>query len=65
MAGIFSEAWKILRGAEVASTEMVTVGAVAAKLEIEKRKRQRILKILESFIRAGPLSVMTAFHVRI
>jgi hypothetical protein len=28
----FSLAWKILRGAEVASTKMVTVGSVAAQL---------------------------------
>ena len=33
MAGIFSDAWKILRGAVVASTEMVTVGAVAHQAE--------------------------------
>jgi len=41
-AGIFSLAWKILRGAEVASTKMDTVGGVDDQLEREKRKRTQI-----------------------
>ena len=55
MAGIFNVAWKILRGALVASTEIVTDGGVAAKLEREIANRQRIAEQLESFIRSGPL----------
>jgi len=50
LAGIFSRAWNILRGAELASTKMVTVGAVADQLKRENRERQTTPKIFESFI---------------
>jgi hypothetical protein len=56
VAGIFNEAWKILRGADVASTEIVTLGGVAATLISEKRKK-RTPKSLETFIGTGPLIV--------
>jgi len=59
MAGIFSLAWKIFRGAEVASRKMVTVGGVADKLESEekrmKKKRLTTPKILESCIFMAPM----------
>jgi hypothetical protein len=47
-------AWKILRGAEVASTKMVTVGGVADQPGRAKKnmkiERPTTPKILESFI---------------
>src|SRR5580700_788124 len=60
MAGIFSLAWKILRGAEVASRKMVTVGAgcdqpTSGKNRI-KKKEQTTPKALESFIIRGPFA---------
>jgi hypothetical protein len=48
-----------LRGAEVASTKMVTVGAVADQLEREKkRERQTTPRIFESFIFRAPIRSM-------
>jgi hypothetical protein len=59
LAGIFSLAWKILRGAEVASTKSVTVGGVADQPQTEKKrmkkKEQTTPKILESFILGAPI----------
>ncbi len=54
--GIFSLAWKILRGVEVASTKRVMVGGAADQLAIEKNRTQTTPKILESFIMKGPHS---------
>ena len=58
LAGIFNEAWKILRGAVVASTARVTVGAVAgvaaAQAGIDKIATQTAPNVLESFILSGP-----------
>src|SRR6202043_1585656 len=59
VAGIFSLPWKIFRGADVASTKIVTAGGAADQLEIEKNKmkngRQTTPKILESFIFMAPM----------
>ena len=49
MAGIFRVAWKILRGAVVASTAIVTVG-VAAKADADRIAAQTAPRILERFI---------------
>jgi hypothetical protein len=49
VAGILSLAWKILRGAEVASTQMNTVGGVADQAESAKRK-QTAPRIFDNFI---------------
>ncbi len=60
-------AWKILRGAELASTKMATVGGVAAELESEmervKKERQTTPKILESFIFEAPWVRRIEFHI--
>jgi hypothetical protein len=62
-AGILSVAWNILRGAVVASTEMVTVGGVvaaagagfsAAAVEIVRIAMQVTPESKESFIVLGP-----------
>jgi len=60
LAGIFSLAWKIFRGAELASTKMVTVGGVADQLGREKEKiktkiKPTTLKMLESFMLGAPI----------
>ena len=47
-------AWKILRGALVASTEMVTFG-VAARLADVNARRERNPETIESLIRFRPL----------
>src|SRR6266478_1203910 len=63
LAGIFSLAWKILRGAEVASTNSVTVDDAADQPGSEKNRRkkeQTTLKILESFILGAPIVSMTS-----
>jgi hypothetical protein len=57
---MLSLAWKTLRGAELASTKMVTVGGAADQPQIEKNKVQATPKLLESFIRL-PLSGRSAF----
>ena len=59
LAGILSFAWKILRGAEVASTEMATVGGVADKLKSEKRKIERQItpRILRVSFYKAPMSL--------
>jgi len=59
-------AWKILRGAVVASTEMVTFGGVAAKAEIDAAKRQRIPRTFRAFIqRTLGVSAMDGIVARI
>lgn len=61
MAGIFSLAWKILRGAEVASTDRAMVEELADQAETtNKTERQTTPKILESFIFKPPFVSMTA-----
>jgi hypothetical protein len=50
VAGILSLAWKILREAEVASTEIVTVGGVADHEKSEKKRAQITTRNLDSFI---------------
>ena len=66
MVGIFNFAWKILRGADVASTKMVTVGDVADQLESEKSaRRQTTPKILESFIFEAPIMAMNGIPMRL
>lgn len=54
VAGILRVAWKILRGAEVASTEMVTVGAVAHQLEIDQIANETTPKSLANFMEGLP-----------
>src|SRR5437660_3166385 len=53
LAGMFRVAWKILRGAVVASSASVTVGAVAHHAELAKTATQTAPKVLESFILSG------------
>src|SRR5580765_6420247 len=47
-------AWKILRGAVVASTEIVTLGAVAAYPVTDVKRTQNTPRIFENFILARP-----------
>jgi hypothetical protein len=51
-------AWKILRGAVVASTEIVMFGGVADQAEIDKTRTLNTPKTLESFILWAPIAVM-------
>ncbi len=58
MAGILRDAWKTLRGAVVASTAIVTVGAVAHQAEADKIVTQTTPKAFERFILSRPPCVM-------
>jgi len=49
-----SVAWKILRGALVASTEMVTFGVAADQPQAVMSVTQKIPKTLERFMLLGP-----------
>src|SRR5580692_5127161 len=67
LAGILSLAWKILRGAEVASTEMAMVVGVADQLHSEKEKKRTQItpRNLESFIFIRPPWYRRGSHCRI
>jgi hypothetical protein len=54
VAGIVIVAWTFLRGAEVASTERVTLGEVAAQLETATSAMHTAPNVFESFILLRP-----------
>jgi len=56
---MFSEAWKIFRGAWVASTAMVTVGGVAPNAETATTAMQTAPKVFASFILVRPPCITT------